>query len=155
MIDFSSDEHTICPFSSFFLFTQAHLSIILPSLSVSDYCYSSCGLVGRGKQPIRTCYLGHVTGHQPIRDQYFGRFLPASIHRLCKCFFPLSGILKTLYYYYYYYLPRRQPHLRVTILTWSPSMVTHLWTYIHRVDHGPMWLERLRICAYFCGSFGR
>eukprot|EP00116_Pleurobrachia_bachei_P013513 sb/3473775/ len=23
------------------------------------------------KQPIRTCYLGHVTGYQPIRDQYF------------------------------------------------------------------------------------
>eukprot|EP00116_Pleurobrachia_bachei_P019042 sb/3479304/ len=22
------------------------------------------------KQPIRTRYLGHVTGHQPIRDQY-------------------------------------------------------------------------------------
>eukprot|EP00116_Pleurobrachia_bachei_P012150 sb/3472412/ len=27
------------------------------------------------KQPIRTHYLGHVTGYQPIRDQYFGRFL--------------------------------------------------------------------------------
>ena len=23
------------------------------------------------KQPIRTRYLGHVTGNQPIRDQYF------------------------------------------------------------------------------------
>eukprot|EP00116_Pleurobrachia_bachei_P014614 sb/3474876/ len=23
------------------------------------------------KQPIRTPYLGHVTGYQPIRDQYF------------------------------------------------------------------------------------
>eukprot|EP00116_Pleurobrachia_bachei_P016810 sb/3477072/ len=23
------------------------------------------------KQPIRTCYLDHVTGYQPIRDQYF------------------------------------------------------------------------------------
>ena len=23
------------------------------------------------KQPIRTRYLGHVTGYQPIRDQYF------------------------------------------------------------------------------------
>ena len=23
------------------------------------------------KQPIRARYLGHVTGHQPIRDQYF------------------------------------------------------------------------------------
>eukprot|EP00116_Pleurobrachia_bachei_P016982 sb/3477244/ len=25
----------------------------------------------RFKQPIRTRYLGHVTGYQPIRDQYF------------------------------------------------------------------------------------
>eukprot|EP00116_Pleurobrachia_bachei_P008537 sb/3468799/ len=25
----------------------------------------------RNKQPIRTRYLGHVTGYQPIRDQYF------------------------------------------------------------------------------------
>ena len=24
-----------------------------------------------GKQPIRARYLGHVTGYQPIRDQYF------------------------------------------------------------------------------------
>eukprot|EP00116_Pleurobrachia_bachei_P013192 sb/3473454/ len=24
-----------------------------------------------GKQPIRTLYLGHVTGYQPIRDQFF------------------------------------------------------------------------------------
>ena len=23
------------------------------------------------KQPIRVCYLGHVTGNQPVRDQYF------------------------------------------------------------------------------------
>eukprot|EP00116_Pleurobrachia_bachei_P005206 sb/3465468/ len=29
------------------------------------------------KQPIRTLYLGHVTGYQPIRDQYFGS------HYLC------------------------------------------------------------------------
>eukprot|EP00116_Pleurobrachia_bachei_P009882 sb/3470144/ len=26
---------------------------------------------GGGKQPIRTRYLGHVTGYQPIRGQYF------------------------------------------------------------------------------------
>ena len=28
---------------------------------------------GRGvsRQPIRTLYLGHVTGYQPIREQYF------------------------------------------------------------------------------------
>ena len=24
-----------------------------------------------GKQPIKTLYLGHVTGYQPITDQYF------------------------------------------------------------------------------------
>ena len=24
-----------------------------------------------GTQPIRTRYLGHVTGYQPIRDRYF------------------------------------------------------------------------------------
>ena len=28
-------------------------------------------LDGFYKQPIRTRYLGHVTGYQPIRDQYF------------------------------------------------------------------------------------
>eukprot|EP00116_Pleurobrachia_bachei_P019047 sb/3479309/ len=26
------------------------------------------------KQPIRTRYLGHVTGYQPVRDQYFTRY---------------------------------------------------------------------------------
>ena len=25
----------------------------------------------KSKQPIRSRYLGHVTGYQPIRDQYF------------------------------------------------------------------------------------
>ena len=31
------------------------------------------------KQPIRTRYLGHVTGYQPIRDQYFQyRSVPAT-----------------------------------------------------------------------------
>eukprot|EP00116_Pleurobrachia_bachei_P006228 sb/3466490/ len=29
-----------------------------------------------GKQPIITRYLGHVTGHQPIRDQYFKLNIP-------------------------------------------------------------------------------
>ena len=28
---------------------------------------------GSSKQPVRTCYLRHVTGHQPIRDQYYLR----------------------------------------------------------------------------------
>ena len=27
--------------------------------------------IGFSKQPIRTRYLGHVTGYQPIREQYF------------------------------------------------------------------------------------
>ena len=31
------------------------------------------------KQPIRTRYLGHVTGYQPIRDQYF---LNRSVHAM-------------------------------------------------------------------------
>ena len=43
----------------------------------------------------------------------------------------------------------------VTIVTWTPSIATHLVTYLNKVDHGPIWLERLRICAYFLGSFGR
>eukprot|EP00116_Pleurobrachia_bachei_P003205 sb/3463467/ len=34
------------------------------------------------KLPVRTRYLGHVTGYQPIRDQYFGRFLHVPpVHR--------------------------------------------------------------------------
>ena len=33
------------------------------------------------KQPIRTRYLGHVTGFQPIREQYFTSFwLPTTPH---------------------------------------------------------------------------
>eukprot|EP00116_Pleurobrachia_bachei_P014742 sb/3475004/ len=28
------------------------------------------GLIAGSKQPIRSRYLGHVTGYQPIRDQY-------------------------------------------------------------------------------------
>ena len=28
-------------------------------------------LLSPGKQPIRTCYLDHMSGYQPIRDQYF------------------------------------------------------------------------------------
>eukprot|EP00116_Pleurobrachia_bachei_P007699 sb/3467961/ len=35
----------------------------------------------RSKQPIRTRYLGHVTGYQPIRDQYFQL---TSILNLCS-----------------------------------------------------------------------
>eukprot|EP00116_Pleurobrachia_bachei_P005403 sb/3465665/ len=34
-----------------------------------------------GKQPIRTRYLGHPTGYQPIRDQYF---LARSPHHRCQ-----------------------------------------------------------------------
>ena len=28
-------------------------------------------VTGTSKQPIKTCYLGLVTGYQPIWDQYF------------------------------------------------------------------------------------
>ena len=35
------------------------------------------------KQPIRTRYLGHVTGYQPIRDQYF---LIRSVHGYIETF---------------------------------------------------------------------
>ena len=41
-------------------------------------CSSGCPVgpacqetTGFSKQPIRTRYLGHVTGYQPIREQYF------------------------------------------------------------------------------------
>eukprot|EP00116_Pleurobrachia_bachei_P018537 sb/3478799/ len=35
------------------------------------------------KQPIRTRYLGHVTGYQPIRDQYFLiRSVPGNKHSI-------------------------------------------------------------------------
>eukprot|EP00116_Pleurobrachia_bachei_P013410 sb/3473672/ len=37
------------------------------------------------KQPIRTRYLGHVTGYQPIRDQYsLIRSIPGSHYQLCN-----------------------------------------------------------------------
>eukprot|EP00116_Pleurobrachia_bachei_P002959 sb/3463221/ len=43
------------------------------------------------KQPIRTRYLGHVTGYQPIRDQYLltyslrlGRLQVLQLHTLCR-----------------------------------------------------------------------
>ena len=35
---------------------------------------------GPSKQPIRARYLGHVTGHQPISDQYFlNRSVPVTM----------------------------------------------------------------------------
>eukprot|EP00116_Pleurobrachia_bachei_P016486 sb/3476748/ len=37
----------------------------------ADVCFSRLRSLRRVKQPIRTRYLGHVTGYQPIRDQYF------------------------------------------------------------------------------------
>eukprot|EP00116_Pleurobrachia_bachei_P012760 sb/3473022/ len=45
------------------LWAETHISLSRSSLSLPgrDTC----------KQPIRTRYLGHVTGYQPIRDQYF------------------------------------------------------------------------------------
>eukprot|EP00116_Pleurobrachia_bachei_P009933 sb/3470195/ len=41
------------------------------------------GQTETSKQPIRTCYLGHVTGNQPIRDQYFLiRSVPVATNKL-------------------------------------------------------------------------
>ena len=37
---------------------------------------------GFSKQPIRTRYLAHVTGYQPIRDQYF---LIRSVPKIMSC----------------------------------------------------------------------
>ena len=37
------------------------------------------------KQPIRASYLGHVTGYQPIRDQYFMvRSVPVDVSMVCR-----------------------------------------------------------------------
>ena len=41
------------------------------SISRDDIWISKIAGGMKGNQPIRTCYLGHVTGYQPIRDQYF------------------------------------------------------------------------------------
>ena len=35
------------------------------------------------KQPIRTRYLGHVTGNQPIRDQYFMVRSVPDVNQVC------------------------------------------------------------------------
>eukprot|EP00116_Pleurobrachia_bachei_P018959 sb/3479221/ len=37
------------------------------------------------KQPIRTRYLSHVTGYQPIRDQYFLIWSVPVLHTRVKC----------------------------------------------------------------------
>ena len=39
----------------------------------SDNCLDALEqeTIGFSKQPIRTRYLGHVTGYQPIKDKYF------------------------------------------------------------------------------------
>ena len=44
------------------------LTIYSPLLSSSS---ERRGKFGSSNQPIRTRYLGHVTGYQPIRDEYF------------------------------------------------------------------------------------
>eukprot|EP00116_Pleurobrachia_bachei_P009510 sb/3469772/ len=73
------------------------------------------------KQPIRTPYLGHVTGYQPIRDQYFLiRSVPAlqlcyvlTKHSLTRQlnYFKLtiqcSGVFPNTQYHYSLYLRRR------------------------------------------------
>eukprot|EP00116_Pleurobrachia_bachei_P012725 sb/3472987/ len=45
------------------------------------------------KQPIRTRYLGHVTGYQPIRDKYFRfRSVPDSHVTILRCVSPFPII---------------------------------------------------------------
>ena len=39
--------------------------------TLTDHLDSRYIEIRNSKQPIRTRYLGHVTGYQPIRDQYF------------------------------------------------------------------------------------
>ena len=38
--------------------------------------YLSPSLTAPSNQPIRIRYLGHMTGYQPIRDQYFPQSYP-------------------------------------------------------------------------------
>eukprot|EP00116_Pleurobrachia_bachei_P003334 sb/3463596/ len=53
------------------------LSFSLPAFYPQKITYMSAEPTGASKQPIRTRYLGHVTGYQLIRDQYF---LTRSVH---------------------------------------------------------------------------
>eukprot|EP00116_Pleurobrachia_bachei_P016689 sb/3476951/ len=48
------------------------LSKLLLSLHIItiDLTERGGGVIAGSKQPIRSRYLGHVTGYQPIRDQY-------------------------------------------------------------------------------------
>eukprot|EP00116_Pleurobrachia_bachei_P014629 sb/3474891/ len=47
---------------------------VLRPLSAKTLCFSLIHEpTDTSKQPIRTRYLGHVTGYQPIRDQYSPR----------------------------------------------------------------------------------
>ena len=59
----------------------------VPDLVAMKIC-EACELMEQntGKQPIRTRYFGHVTGYQPIRDQYsLIRSVPAvSFHVLVE-----------------------------------------------------------------------
>eukprot|EP00116_Pleurobrachia_bachei_P000936 sb/3461198/ len=55
---------------------QFELYITCHNLGIEDTSHARAGKgllrnKGCSKQPIRTCYLGHVTSYQPIRDQYF------------------------------------------------------------------------------------
>eukprot|EP00116_Pleurobrachia_bachei_P006062 sb/3466324/ len=53
------------------------------------------------QEPIRTRHLGHVTGYQPIRDQYFGRFLilPGQCSDTAMSS-EFSTVITDWYYYY-------------------------------------------------------
>eukprot|EP00116_Pleurobrachia_bachei_P003381 sb/3463643/ len=53
------------------VFHAIALTFSLFSLSLSLSLFLSLSLSLNYKQPIKTRYLGHVAGYQPIRDQYF------------------------------------------------------------------------------------
>eukprot|EP00116_Pleurobrachia_bachei_P014175 sb/3474437/ len=47
-----------------------------PAHTTLQYIVSYSSGTDTNKQPISARYLGHVTGYQPIRDQYFLNVLP-------------------------------------------------------------------------------
>eukprot|EP00116_Pleurobrachia_bachei_P017530 sb/3477792/ len=44
---------------------------VAPGVYVTNLADGGAFMAETSKQPIRTRHLGHVTGYQPIRDQYF------------------------------------------------------------------------------------
>eukprot|EP00116_Pleurobrachia_bachei_P012398 sb/3472660/ len=50
---------------------SANQGPVLPNSVVLSWLNGTLKIRNRPKQPTKTRYLGHVTGYQPIRDQYF------------------------------------------------------------------------------------